>query len=68
MRAEALPNLAYLSSAPDPHGEESGTFIHDPEKVFEGYTLYGPRNEGRALLVKTDGEPIFGSTRPEEEG
>ena len=67
VRTDALTNLPYLASAPDPHGNESGVLIQEPEKAFEGYTLYGPRNEGRALLVKMDGEPIFEWSRPEEE-
>jgi outer membrane protein assembly factor BamB len=61
-----LRSLPYLSSAPDPHGQESGVLIHDKARAFEGYTLYSPRTQSSASLMEMDGTVVWTWQEPEQ--
>ena len=61
-----LRSLPYLSSAPDPHGQQSGILTHDKTRAFDGYTLYGPRTQPSASLMEMDGTVVWTWQQPEE--
>ena len=67
-QAEVLTTLPYLASADDPHGNDSGVLIGGDSRAFEGYTLYSPRIDAAAYLIRMDGEAVWQWSRTEEEG
>lgn len=54
----ALQTLAYVSGTPDPRSERSGVYHHEPERAFEGWNLFTPRDHSQAYLVDMNGEVV----------
>ncbi|MEM1179678.1 MAG: arylsulfotransferase family protein [Acidobacteriota bacterium] len=53
-----LRSLGYVTATFDPNSEQRGVLIHNPEKAFQGVTLYDSVLRGQAFLLDMDGRPV----------